>query len=151
MSDRRRPHTGELARALAPTRYRQRPSELHRAPTRGKQPPRSVTARLSSAVLGLWAVVTGIAPHVLHHVGPLAGAALLAGTGGRLLVGVIAVVVSIPLLLRLYRRFRTWTAPAIAMTVMAVMYMVSSLVIGPAISGDAGTETIVEQHDEHGH
>jgi hypothetical protein len=61
------------------------------------------------------------------------------------------VVVSIPFLLRLYRRFRTWTAPAIAMTVMAVMYTVSSLVIGPAISGDAGTETIVEQHDQHGH
>jgi hypothetical protein len=61
------------------------------------------------------------------------------------------VVVSIPFLLRLYRRFRTWTAPAIAVTVMAVMYTVSSLVIGPAISDDADTGPVVEQHDEHGH
>jgi hypothetical protein len=152
MSDRRRLNTGELSRALALNRYRrQQQGELDDAHTRGKQPPPSATTRLSSAVLGLWGALTGVAPHVLHHVGPLAGAALLAGTGGRLLFGVIAVVVSIPFLLRLYRRFRTWTAPAIAVTVMAVMYTVSSLVIGPAISGDAGTETTEEQHDEHGH
>lgn len=152
MSDRHRRNTGELSRAPAPDRHRaQQQGELDRAHTLRKQPPPSMTARLSSAVLGLWGALTGVAPHVLHHVGPLAGAALLAGTGGRLLFGVIAVVVSIPFLLRLYRRFRTWTAPAIAVTVMAVMYTVSSLIIGPAISGDAGTETIVEQHDEHGH
>jgi hypothetical protein len=34
-------------------------------------------------ILAAWAAVTGIAPHVLHYVGPLAGAAVLAGAGGK--------------------------------------------------------------------
>jgi hypothetical protein len=45
----------------------------------------AAAARIWSGVLAVWGVVTGLAPHVLHHVGPLAGAALLAGAGGKLL------------------------------------------------------------------
>lgn len=41
-----------------------------------------------------------VAPHVLHHVGTLAGAAFLAGVGGRLLFAGIALLVSVPFLLR---------------------------------------------------
>lgn len=116
--------------------------------------PRSVTGRLGSAVLGVWGALTGIAPHVLHHVGPLAGTVLLAGAGGRLLFGAIALGVSVPFLTRMYRRFRTWVAPAVALAVMAAMFAVSSLVVGPVISGeDTPPEPAVEQPgpDEHGH
>jgi hypothetical protein len=38
--------------------------------------------------------VTGVLPHVLHHIGPLAGAALLAGAGGKLLFAVAGFVLS---------------------------------------------------------
>ena len=103
--------------------------------------PRSIAGRAWAAILAGWGAVIGVLPHVLHHVGPLAGAALLAGTGGRLLFAAIALVVSLPFLRRIYRRFRTWTAPAIALAVMAAMFSLSSLVIGPAITGsDSGAK-----------
>ena len=105
-------------------------------------------------MLGAWGAVTGIAPHVLHHVGPLAGAAFLAGTGGRWLFAVIALVISIPFLVRIYRRFGTWIAPAIALVVMAVMFSLSTFVIGPAISGeDTPSRGSAERadHEKHGH
>jgi hypothetical protein len=81
-------------------------------------------------------VVSGIAPHVLHHVGPIAGAALLTGTGGSVLFGLVGFVVSVPFLLRLRRRFGSWRAPATALVVFAAMFTLSTLVIGPAIRGD---------------
>ncbi len=95
----------------------------------------SIRGKLWSAVLAAWGAVTGAAPHVLHHVGPLAGAAVLAGAGGRLLFFAIGLVASIPLLLRLYRRFRTWLAPATAVAVFAAMFTLSTLVIAPLITG----------------
>jgi len=117
--------------------------------------PRSFGARVSNTLLAAWGVLTGVAPHVLHHVGPLAGAAFLAGAGGRLLFAGIALAVSVPFLLRIYRRFHTWVAPAIAFAVMVGTFSLSTFVIGPAISGgDSGTEQPgIEQPtlDEHGH
>lgn len=106
--------------------------------------PRSILGRAGGrawgAILAAWGAVLGVLPHVLHHVGPLAGAALLAGTGGRLLFAGIALAVSIPFLWRVYRRFRTWIAPTIALTAMAAMFALSSFVIGPLITGsDGGT------------
>jgi hypothetical protein len=71
----------------------------------------------------------------LHHVGPLAGAALLAGTGGTVLFAAVGLVASVPFLVRLHRRFDTWRAPALALAVFAAMFSLSSFVIGPAISG----------------
>ena len=96
----------------------------------------SVAARAWSAVLAVWGGFIGLLPHVLHHVGPLAGAALLAGATGRVLFAAIGFVAAIPFLRRLYRRFGTWRAPAIALAVFAAMFSLSSFVIGPAISGD---------------
>jgi hypothetical protein len=101
--------------------------------------------------------VSGIAPHVLHHVGPIAGAALLTGTGGSVLFGVVGLAVSIPFLLRLRRRSGSWRAPALALVVFAAMFTFSTLVIGPAIRGDSSpTPTPLEQPlpstpDPHGH
>lgn len=98
-------------------------------------PRRTALARAWSVVLAVWGGFVGLLPHVLHHVGPLAGAALLAGAAGTLLFAAIGFVAAIPFLLRLHRRFRTWRAPAIALALFAAMFSLSSLVIGPAISG----------------
>ena len=118
-------------------------------------PRRTFLARAWSAVLAVWGAFIGVLPHVLHHVGPLAGAALLAGAGGRALFAAIGFVLAVPFLLRLYRRFKTWIAPATALAVMAVMFSISSFVIGPLITGEgseAPPQPGIEQpagHDEH--
>lgn len=108
-------------------------------------------ARLWSGVLAVWGAFIGLIPHVLHHVGPLAGAALLAGAGGTVLFAAVGLVAAIPFLLRLYRRFRTWRAPAIALAVFAAMFSLSSFMIGPVISGadEAPAPPGVEQRDGH--
>jgi peptidoglycan/LPS O-acetylase OafA/YrhL len=92
---------------------------------------------LRGVLAGAWGMVSGIAPHVLHHVGPLAGAALLAGTGGRVLFFLIGLAVAVPMLILLYRRFRTWVAPAIAVVIFAAAYTVSTLFLGPLFTGNA--------------
>ena len=112
---------------------------------------------LGSVLSGLVAAVSGIAPHVLHHVGPLAGTALLAGTGGTILFGVAGFALSIPMLLRLRLRFGTWLAPAVASTIFLVVYLFSSLVVGPAITGVSAADAspapsstaLPSDHDEH--
>ena len=72
----------------------------------------SILGRAWSAVLATWGAFIGVLPHVLHHIGPLAGAALLAGAGGAALFAAIGFVAAIPFLIRLQRKFRTWRAPA---------------------------------------
>lgn len=115
---------------------------------------RSLAGRVWSGVLAVWGGFIGLLPHVLHHVGPLAGAALLAGAAGTALFAAIGLVAMIPFLLRLHGRFATWRAPAIALVVFAAMFSLSSFVIGPAISGgDESGGTSIEQqgggHERH--
>lgn len=112
----------------------------------------SLAGRIWGGLAAVWGGFIGLLPHVLHHVGPLAGAALLAGATGRVLFAAIGFVAAIPFLRRLHRRFRTWRAPAIALAVFAAMFSLSSFVIGPAISGeDAPSRPGIEQdgHVEH--
>lgn len=114
------------------------------------------SGRLRHVLLAAWGTVSGIAPHVLHHVGPLAGAAILAGTGGRVLFFLLGLGLASPMLVRLYRRFRTWVAPTIAVAVFAVAYTLSSIVLGPLISGATDgsapeTPAATTTTDEHGH
>lgn len=100
----------------------------------------------------IWGGFDGQLPHVLHHVGPLAGAALLAGATGRVLFAAVGFVAAIPFLRRLQRRFRTWKAPAIALAVFAAAFSLSSFVIGPGISGvDGPARSGIEEdgHAEH--
>lgn len=112
---------------------------------------------LGSALSGLVAAISGVAPHVLHHVGPLAGTALLAGTGGTILFGVAGFALSIPMLLRLHRRFGTFLAPAVASVIFLVVFLFSSLVVGPAITGVSATRPdatpvstpLPSGHEEH--
>ena len=100
--------------------------------------PRTLGQRAAAPASSAIAAILGIAPHVLHHVGPLAGAALLAGTGGTLLFGAIGLVAAIPFLLRVHRRCGNWRVPAALLATFAVMFSISAFVIGPAISGGDG-------------
>lgn len=96
---------------------------------------RTAAGRMTEVLAAVWGAIVGLAPHVLHHVGPLAGAALLAGVWGTALFAAIGLVAAVPFLLRLERRFGTWRAPAIALAVFVAMFSLSSFVIGPALSG----------------
>jgi hypothetical protein len=50
--------------------------------------------RVRAALATTCATVLGAAPHVPHHVGPLAGAALLAGATGKLLFGALGLLLA---------------------------------------------------------
>ena len=106
--------------------------------------------RVRDAATGVVGVLVGLAPHVLHHVGFLAGTALVAGSGGTALFGGLGLVASVPLLLRLRRQFGTWRAPAIGLAVFVVMFVLSAYVVGPAISGtSSGSRAPAVDQDEH--
>jgi hypothetical protein len=92
----------------------------------------------------------------LHHVGPLAGTALVAGAGGRALFGVAGFVATIPMLRRLRRRTGSWRVPGLALAAFAAIYTVSTLIVGPAIgaatTSDAGAPSSEQvEVDHHGH
>lgn len=92
---------------------------------------------LWTTITGALGAAMGLAPHVLHHIGPLVGTALVAGAGGTALFGLLGLAASVPMLLKLKRRFRSWWAPALALVVFAAMFALSTFVIGPRISGAA--------------
>ena len=100
---------------------------------------RSRGTRVRQVFAAGWGAITGVAPHVLHHVGPLAGAAVLAGTGGRILFFAIGLAVATPMLLRLHRRFRSWAAPMVAVVLFAIAYLISSVVVGSLINASDTT------------
>jgi hypothetical protein len=91
--------------------------------------------------------VLGIVPHVLHHIGLLAGAALITGASGNALLYAVGLLFSVPMLRRLHRRFRTLWAPAIAVVVFTGLFSLSAFVIGPAISGTGGQSAPTQPAD----
>lgn len=95
--------------------------------------------------------VVGLAPHVLHHIGPLVGTALVAGAGGTALFGALGLLASVPLLIKLRRRFSNWWAPAIALAVFTAMFLLSAFVIGPLVSSPAGAGPDVTPIDHASH
>jgi hypothetical protein len=123
------------------------PSAAASPPTDGdparatSQPPRGALATAWNAVCAVIGTIMGLLPHVLHHVGLLAGAALVTGVAGNLLFAVVGLLFSVPLLRALHQRFRTWKAPALALMLFAVMFALSAFVIGPAISNRAPADT----------
>ena len=122
-----------------------------RTPTKGQSEralpswPARVLGGLSAAL----GTVAGITPHVLHHIGPVAGAAILTGTEGSVLFGVIGFGLTVPLLLRLKKRFSTWAAPSVALALFAVMFTISTLWIGPVIRGNSGGNAASPTEDPH--
>lgn len=125
----------------------------HSAPSAGARPVaggrRGLTARIGAALSGATGAVAGLLPHLLHHIAPIAGAAILTGTAGSVLFGALGFALMIPMLLRLRRRFGSWLAPGVAALVFAAMFTVSTVWIGPAIRGDDNSQEENEQHD-HG-
>ena len=106
------------------------------AVTRVAPPERERTsARVRGTLATAGAAVLGAAPHVLHHVGPLAGAALLAGTTGKLLFGALGFVLALPMLRSLHNRHRSWLVPAGVLAAMVAAFSLSTLVIGPRLTG----------------
>jgi peptidoglycan/LPS O-acetylase OafA/YrhL len=106
-------------------------------------PPRGVD-RVRAAVAAVGATLLGAAPHVLHHAGPLAGAALLGGVSGRLLFAAIGFVAAVPMLRRLQRRTGSWRMPAAVLGAMVALFTFSTLVIGPALTGGGGDSSPVK-------
>lgn len=103
---------------------------------------RGVLATAWNALTAVVGGVMGVLPHLLHHVGLLGGAVLVSGATGNVVFAVVGLVLSLPMLRRLYRHFGSWTAPALALGVFALMFSISAFVIGPAIStGDARPNT----------
>lgn len=110
-----------------------------RRPSRQDAAPQTLRGRMAALISSAIAAVLGVLPHVAHHIGPLAGAALLAGTAGTLLFGAIGLIAAIPFLLRVHSRCGNWRVPAALLALFAVLFSISSFVIGPAISGSDGT------------
>ena len=112
--------TAEVAETVAP-------------PHRARRPGWGGVRDTAGAILG---AALGLLPHLMHHISLFAGAVVISGAAGNLALGVVGLLLSVPLLRRLYRRFGSWMAPALAVAAFAAMFSVSALVIGPALSGD---------------
>ena len=120
-------------------------------------PGHSLTGRLHAlwhTLVGAVGLIMGLLPHVLHHIGLLAGTALVAGSGGTALFGALGLLASIPMLVRLYRRFGSWVAPAVGLLVFTAMFSLSAFVIGPAVSGtgaevDPGPVPTIDHTGDH--
>ena len=87
----------------------------------------------ASAVVG---AALGLLPHLLHHISLFAGALVITGAVGNLVFGMLGLLLSVPLLRRVHRRFGTWKAPALALAALTAMFSLSAFVVGPALSGD---------------
>lgn len=110
------------------------------------------TGRVKALVAGVSAGLLGAAPHVLHHVGPLAGAAILAGATGKLIFGVVGFVAMIPLFKKLHRKSGGWRVPALALAAMSVIFLFSTFVIGPALTdGDDDSVQPSTQDEQKAH
>jgi hypothetical protein len=101
----------------------------------------------SRAALGS---LLGLAPHVLHHVGIFAGTAFLAGVWGNLALYVVGLLLSIPMLRRLRRRFGSIAAPITGVALFTVMFLFSALVLGPAINPTPIAQVAPAQSSEAG-
>jgi len=112
---------------------------------------RPVLLRLRLAVAAVLGTISGIAPHVLHHVGPIAGAAIVSGATGTVVFGLLGFLLMIPSLLQIKRRFGTWLAPGIAVLVFAALFAISTVWIGPIIRGETDQAPDAQQTEHEAH
>lgn len=113
------------------------------------QPAPGKLAAIRGAIATLGAGVLGAAPHVLHHVGPFAGAALLAGTTGKLLFLLAGFVLMLPMALKMRRRSGSWKAPVLVLILFSAVFVISTLVVGPLITGDEADVPTAAEHEQH--
>ena len=106
----------------------------------GQRVHRSLLRRLRLLVSGAGAAFLGLLPHILHHAGPLAGAALFAGVGGSLVFGALGLVAGIPFLVRMKRHCGGWSRPLATLAVFAAVFLVSTFAVGPLLTGDDESE-----------
>lgn len=85
--------------------------------------------QLGMAAASVGAALVGVTPHVLHHAGPLAGAALFAGLSGTLLFGALGLMAATPLLLTLRRRSGSSRKPATVLALFTTLFAVSSVAV----------------------
>ena len=121
------------------------------APTAQTAQPDKRRRTAGQVLSGVVGGAVGLAPHVLHHVGLLAGTALVAGSGGTAVFAAVGLAATIPLLVRLRRRFCTWAAPAVALGVFTVTFALSAFVLGPAVSGQPAPTPTAPAVDHGGH
>ena len=101
-------------------------------PSGGKRPLRKRAVAASGAV-GAGALAA--LPHVMHHAGPFAGAALLGGASGSLLFGLVGLLATVPMLVRLRQRSGGWRLPAALLGLFATIFVVTTLLVQPALGG----------------
>jgi hypothetical protein len=109
------------------------PADAIRLPPSGGRRPLRKRAVAAAGVVGAGALAT--LPHVLHHAGPFAGAALLGGASGSVLFGLVGFLATVPMLLRLRRRSGSWRLPAALLGLFATVFVVTTLVVQPALGG----------------
>lgn len=112
---------------------------------------RRLLLRVRLALAAVLGTISGIAPHVLHHVGPIAGAAVVSGATGTVVFGVLGFLLMIPSLLQIKRRFGTWLAPGIALLVFGVLFTISTVWIGPIIRGETDQAPDAHQTEHEAH
>lgn len=127
--------------------------EVHHPTTGRPHGLRSKLVKARNTVGAVFGALLGLAPHVLHHIGLIAGATFVVGAGGNALFFLVGLIFSIPLLRTLYRKFSTWRAPAIAIAMFTALFALSAFVVGPAITGggtpDDGPQPPAQTHDGH--
>ena len=115
------------------------------------RPTRPLLLRVRLALAAVLGTISGIAPHVLHHVGPIAGAAIVSGSTGTVVFGLLGFLLMVPSLLQIKRRFGTWLAPGIAIVVFAVLFTISTVWIGPIIRGEIDEPPDAHQTEHEAH
>ena len=87
-------------------------------------PPTPAPGTSGTALSGAAGTAAAFLPHVLHHAGLIAGAALLSGVAGGVAFALLGLLAVVPIALRLHRRTGGWRAPAIAVAAFALMFAV---------------------------
>lgn len=101
---------------------------------------RSLLQRVRIIASGAGAALLGLLPHILHHAGPLAGAALFAGVGGSLLFGAVGLIAAVPFLVQMKRRCGSWRRPLATLALFAAVFLVSTFVVGPSLTGEDSSD-----------
>ena len=125
------------------------------APTQEDTPRSSRWRAIWSGARAAVGALLGLVPHVLHHIGFLAGAAVLTGAVGNALLYVAGLALSIPMLDRIRKRHHTWKASLIAVVVFTGLFAFSAFIVGPALNPPSPQPAPIQQptaaaeHEDH--